>query len=211
MGPLYRVPAVPRPRTTLLGSALGLALVAGCAGARQRPDEKPQPELLVEVLPRGARVALDGRPLPAANRPVPAPPRGLHRLTAEADGYEPAERDLPEGDLAGVRVALALRPAGLAFARALDYDDAEGLAAAAAFLARSGADRDAADYADRAAALDPRLPLARRVLGDALFRLGDRSRAVDAWTEYLKLWPDAPDAAAVSDRIDEARADVRVR
>ncbi|HEY6002439.1 MAG TPA: hypothetical protein VIV57_06155, partial [Anaeromyxobacter sp.] len=105
----------------------------------------------------------------------------------------------------------ALRPSGLATARALDYDDAEGLAGAAAFLARAGAHRDAADYAGRAAALDPGLALAQRILGDALYRLGDRDHAVAAWSQYVRLSPDAPDAADVSDRIDEARSDVTVK
>lgn len=167
--------------------------------------------MLVEVLPRAARVSLDGRPVGEGSRTIPAPPAGEHVLGVEADGYEAAGRALPEGDLAGIRVAVALRPSGLATARALDYDDAEGLAGAAAFLARAGAHRDAADYAGRAAALDPGLALAQRILGDALYRLGDRDHAVAAWSQYVRLSPDAPDAADVSDRIDEARSDVTVK
>jgi tetratricopeptide (TPR) repeat protein len=167
--------------------------------------------MLVEVLPRDARVSLDGQPVGEGSCAIPAPPAGEHVLAVAADGYEAAGRALPEGDLAGVRVAVALRPSGLASARAVDYDDAEGLAGAAAFLVRVGAHRDAADYAGRAAALDPGLAPALRILGDALFRLGDRGRAVAAWSEYLRLSPDAPDAADVSDRVDEARSDVTVK
>jgi tetratricopeptide (TPR) repeat protein len=200
-----------RPRTTRLGCALALALLAGCAESRRERAEEAPRELLVEVLPRAARVSLDGRPVGEGSRAIPAPPAGEHVLAVAADGYEPGGRALPEGDLAGIRVAVALRPAGLATARALDYDDAEGLAAAAAFLVRAGADRDAADYAGRAAALEPGLALAQRVLGDALYRLGDRGRAAAAWSQYLRLSPDAPDAADVSDRIDEARSDVTVK
>lgn len=201
-----------RPRTTRLGCALALALAAACGGARrQRAADAPPPEMLVEVLPRGAHVTLDGRGVGEGSRAIPAPPPGEHRLAVQADGYEPAERALPDGDLAGVRVAVALRPSGFASARALDYDDAEGLAAAAAFLARASAHAAAADYAGRAAELDPGLPLARRVLGDALFRLGERQRAIAAWSDYLRLAPNAPDAAEVSDRIDAARADVTVK
>jgi tetratricopeptide (TPR) repeat protein len=167
--------------------------------------------MLVEVLPRGARVSVDGRPVGEGSRAIPAPPPGEHVLAVEADGYEAAGRPLPEGELAGVRVAVALRPAGLASTRALDYDEAEGLAAAAAFLGRVGADRDAADYAARAAALEPGLAVAQRALGDARFRLGDRPRAIAAWSEYLRLSPDAPDAAEVANRIEAARSDVVVK
>jgi tetratricopeptide (TPR) repeat protein len=209
---LYKDPPVlRRPRTTRLGGALALALVAGCGGAHRRLAPDTPEDMLVEVLPRGARVSLDGAPLGRGSRATAAPPAGEHVLSVEADGYEPGERALPDGDLAGIRVAVALRPSGFASARALDYDDADGLAAAAAFLEREGADRDAAEYAARAAALEPGLAVAHRVLGDALFRLGDGSRAVAAWSQYLRLSPDAPDAADVAERIDEARVDVTVR
>ncbi|HEY6004926.1 MAG TPA: PEGA domain-containing protein, partial [Anaeromyxobacter sp.] len=95
-----------RPRTTRLGCALALSLLAGCAEARrQLAEERPPPEMLVEVLPRVARVSLDGRPVGEGSRTIPAPPAGEHVLGVEADGYEAAGRALPEGDLAGIRVA----------------------------------------------------------------------------------------------------------
>jgi PEGA domain len=203
-----------RPRTTRLGCALAtvaLAAAAGCGCARRQPAPGAPRELLIEVLPRGARVSLDGRPVGQGSRAVPAPPAGEHVLSVEADGYEAGGQPLPEGELAGIRVAVALRPSGFATPRALDFDDAEGLAAAAAFLVRAGLDRDATDYAARASALEPRLPAAHRVRGDALLRLGDRPGAIAEWTEYLRLDPAAPDAADVSDRIERARSDVSVR
>lgn len=198
------------PRTTQVACALVLGLTAACGGARPAGPAQPR-EMLVEVLPRGARLVLDGRPLGPGNRPLPAPPPGGHVLRVEAEGYEPAERPLPDGDLAGVRVAEVLRPAGFAAARALDYDDPAPLALAASFLARRGSARDAADYAERALALDRGNALAHRALGDAWQRLGDRRRAADAWTEYLRLAPDAPDAREVSALVDEARGDATVR
>jgi tetratricopeptide (TPR) repeat protein len=198
---------VPRPANrTRLAGALALALAAGCAGRRAAPAEEARPrEVLVEVLPRAARVRLDGVPLGEGSRAVPAPPEGEHVLAVAADGYEPSERLLAERDLAGVRVAAALRPVGFDAPRALDYDDAEGLALAAAWLAGRGDARDAADYAERALALDPGLAFAYRVRGDALARLGDPAHAADAWSEYLRLEPEAPDAQAVADRIEAAR------
>lgn len=191
------------PRRLLL--AVPVALLAACAGGRARESLAP-PELLVEVLPRLADVALDGAPVGRGTRAVPAPAPGVHRLTVVAEGYDPEERPLPEGPLAGARVAVALRPAGFGASRRLDYDEPEGLAQAAATLARAGRHRDAADYASRAAGLDPSLPLAQRALGDALAGLGRRDEARSAWGRYLRLAPDAPDAAAVERRMGEGRA-----
>lgn len=192
-------------KRTRLAGALALAL-AGCAGGRAPSSDAAPREVLVEVLPRAARVTLDGVALGEGSRAVPAPPAGEHVLAVAAAGFEPVERRLEERDLAGVRVAAALRPVGLETARALDYDDAEGLAVAAAWLAARGAARDAADYAGRAVALEPGLALAHRARGDALAALGDADAAVEAWGAYLRLRPDAPDAAAVEGRIERARA-----
>ena len=98
---------------------------------------------------------------------------------------------------------------GLGSARVLDYDDAIGLAQAAAHLARTGErPHDAIAYAERAIAIEPGTALAHRALGDARAALGDRRHAVPEWAEYLRLAPDAPDAAAVAQRIEGARGDV---
>jgi tetratricopeptide (TPR) repeat protein len=209
MGALYRVATVLRPRSTVRPPWLLLAgcgvLVAACAGRRTPSEDLLPRELLVEVLPPGAEVSLDGRPLGAGSRAIPAPPAGEHLLRIEADGYEPAEQTLPEGSLAGVRVAAALRPVGLW--SALDYDDPETLALAAAHLVRLGSAGDAAAYAERAIALERETALAHRALGDARAALGDARRAAAAWAEYLRLAPDAPDAAAVAERVDAVRVE----
>jgi hypothetical protein len=210
MGALYRVATVLGPRSLLRLLLPALAALAACGGGRRPAIEDVRPrELLVEVLPPGADVVLDGRPLGRGSRAVDAPAPGLHVLRVEADGYEPAERPLPEGSLAGARVAEALRPEGLATAGALDYDDPAGLAQAAAHLARPGGrPDDAVAYAERALALEPGAALAHRALGDAREALGDRVRAAASWAEYLRLAPDAADAEAVARRVEGARADV---
>ena len=198
-----------------LGCALAvpllLAVAAACGGrARVRGVSARPVEVLVEVLPRSATVTLDGTPLPPGGGAVPAPPadEGAHVLAASAEGFEPVERTLLEDDLAGARIAEVLRPRGFAAARALDYDDAEGLVLASGFLARQGRGADAVEYAERAVALAPGAPEAWRALGDAAARAGEARRAVAAWGEYLRLAPQAPDAADVAARLDEAREDV---
>lgn len=191
----------------LLGAA---ALALACASGRRARFEEVEPaEVLIEVLPRNAEVELDGRALGPGSRTAPAPTGAdEHVLRVRADGYSPVERVLPPGSLAGVRLAEALRPEGFGGARALEYDDAPGLAAAGAALARSGRAEDAIDYASRAAALDPRLPLAQRALGDAFAERGDAAHAAAAWGRYLQLAPGAPDAAAIADRLSRLRGDV---
>ncbi|WP_242340373.1 MULTISPECIES: hypothetical protein [unclassified Anaeromyxobacter] len=183
----------------------------GCSGARRRGAALRPPEVLVEVLPRSARVELDGRPLgPGGGAVVPDAAPEPHVLRIEADGYEPEERVLAADSLEGARIAAALRPRGFGAVRALDYDDAPALAAAAAWLAEEGDPRDAAEYAERAISVDPGVAVAHRALGDARARAGDAAAAVAAWAEYLRRAPDAPDGPAVERRMEAARADVRV-
>lgn len=201
---------MPRPRSIRwrLAVLTVATAAAACAGPRDRRDALGPPELLVEVLPRAAEVALDGQPLGRGGVAIPAPAPGAHVLRVSADGYEPLERPLPDGGLAGLRVAAALRPAGFGSARILDYDEPEGLALAAAFLARSGRPDDAIAYAERAIVVDGSVALAHRALGDARAALGEGRRAVPSWAEYLRLAPEAPDAAAVARRIEAVRGDV---
>lgn len=183
-----------------------LLLAAACAGERPSLRDVAPPELYLEVLPRHARLQLDGVDLGTGSRAVPAPPAGEHLLAAGADGFEPLERPLPPGSLDGVRFGVALRPEGFGASRRLELDEPAGLAAAAAALGRSGRHRDALDYAARAAALDGRNALAQRALGDALAALGRRDEARAAWGRYLLLAPDAADAAEVEARMGAGRA-----
>jgi tetratricopeptide (TPR) repeat protein len=187
-----------------------LALLAGCAAGKDAFREVAPPELLLEVLPRDALLELDGAGVGRGSRAVPAPAPGEHVLVASADGFESLERTLPPGTLDGVRVGVALRPAGFGASRRLDLDDPAGLAAAAMALGRVGRQRDAHDYAARAVALDPGHAPAQRALGDALAAQGRRDEARAAWGRYLLIAPDAPDAAEVERRMGEGRATFEV-
>ncbi|HET9595969.1 MAG TPA: hypothetical protein VFP65_10330, partial [Anaeromyxobacteraceae bacterium] len=71
-----------------LRTALAAALLAGCAApARTSWSEATPPEVLVEVLPRDAQLALDGVPLGTGPRSVPVPDAARrYRLQATAPG-----------------------------------------------------------------------------------------------------------------------------
>lgn len=187
--------------------AVGAAGGPGCTrAARARFEETRPPELLVEVLPRSAEVAIDGRSVGQGSRAlsVPRADADAHVLTVRARGYVEERVDLPPDGAAGSRIGMALRPEGLG-GGPLDLDAPEGLAAAAGFLLAEDEPGDAADYAERAVALEPRLAFAWRILGDARARQGDRSAAAAAWLEYLRAAPDATDAARVARSIEEVR------
>lgn len=201
----------PRAATVSLVAAIAVT-VGGCRGAHGRATARPPREVLVEVLPRTARVELDGRPLDPGGGAIATPAaEEVHVLRVSAEGFEPEEWVLPAERLDGARIATALRPSGFDAAGAIDYDDAAGLAIAAAWLAEAGEPRDAIEYAERAIAVDPGVALAHRALGDARAREGDRAAALAAWAEYLRRAPEAPDVAAVERRMEAARGDVQLR
>jgi tetratricopeptide (TPR) repeat protein len=203
---------MPPPRVTAALFAAALTVtVGGCRGPRARAAALRPPEVLVEVLPRSAQVELDGRSVRAGAGAIASPAaEDEHVLRVSAEGYEPEERVLPAGGLDGARIAAALRPRGFGAARAIDYDDAPALAAAAEWLAEAGDPRDAVEYAERAIAVDPGIATAYRALGDARRRAGDDAGAVAGWAEYLRRAPDAPDAAVVEQRMEAVRRDVRL-
>jgi tetratricopeptide (TPR) repeat protein len=198
MEPRHEIATSPA-RAALL--AAGAALFA-CAGAHAAGAGRA-PEVLVEVLPRGAEVELDGRSVGRGGGTVAAPVGAAHVLRVTAPGFVAEERALP-ADLDGSRVGAALRPDGLAGDGAIDLEDAPALAAAAELLVAQRSARDARDYAERAATADPALPVAQRVLGDALWSLGDRRRAVDAWRRAVRLASGGPEADAAARRIRDA-------
>jgi hypothetical protein len=177
-------------------------------GAKARFEGTRPAAVLVEVLPPGAEVTLDGAPLGPGSRVAPAAVKdgAAHVIAASAPGFEPDEWRGPAGGLAGVRVGLALRPQGLP--GKVELDDAATLVRAADFLAANGRPADAQAYAARAASLAPDLAVAQRSLGAAALAAGDHHTAERSLAAYLRLAPDAPDAGeieAVLARLEEER------
>ncbi|HEX8908193.1 MAG TPA: hypothetical protein VF805_03260 [Anaeromyxobacteraceae bacterium] len=197
----------PPPRALL---ALAAALAA-CAAPRQPWREAAPPEVLLEILPRDAAVSLDGAPLAPGVRTVAVrDPEKRYRFSFRAAGFEPAEREEQGVKLAGARLGVALRPEGFGSERRLELDEGEGLARAAALLERRGTHQAALDYAERAIALTPEAPLPHLAAGDAARALGRRARAIQAYSAYLTLAPEAPDRAAVTARVEALRGDLTI-
>ena len=59
---------------------------------------------------------------------------------------------------------------------------------------------------DRATALDERLPYPYRYRGDIFFRKGDSKRAIENYSRYLQLHPEAPDGGEVYSRLKVLRS-----
>jgi hypothetical protein len=163
---LPRHERAPRRAPGLLAASMATAVLVACAGG---PAPAPRPvaaaEALVEVLPAGAALEVDGVTVGRGGRVIALPDvRRTYRLRASAPGFEPAERADPGAQLAGARVALALRPVGSPGSGPLDADDGEALAVAAETLVRAGQRAAALEYATRAATISPNAARVRRLL-----------------------------------------------
>jgi hypothetical protein len=196
----------PVPRTTFI---LLVSLAAGCATEKQSWQRPP--EVLVDVMPKSALLAVDGVSLGAGGRIIPVPNAAhVYVLTAIAQGFTPIERTGTGTALAGGQITLVLRPEGYGEARRLDLTDSAGLAAAAVLLERRAQHREAMEYAERSLEVGPEQPLAHRVIGDAAYALKQHKRAIDAYSAYLAASPGAPDRRVVEGRVEKLRGDITI-
>ncbi len=202
---------MPLPRLRSASLVLAAAALAACAARKQSWRETSPAEVFVDVLPRNAQLAVDGRALGPGARTLPVPdPEHVYALQASAPGFQTAERSALGSRLSGAYLGIVLRPDGFGSARRLDLDDAAGLAQAAALLERGGRHREAIEYAERAVELAPDAPAPRRVLGTAFLAVGNRQRAIQELSAYCQLAPDAPDRAAVQKQVSTMRGDVTI-
>jgi tetratricopeptide (TPR) repeat protein len=187
------------------------AAAAACTPARQPWSEAvpPQPEVFLDVLPRDAEVRVDAAYLgrgPVTLRLGEAPVRAM----VAAPGFEPRLVDVDPRVHAGARLGVVLRPVGFGAGRPLEIDDAQGLAAAGAWLLRAGRVAEAVGYAERAVEVAPNAPEPRRVLGLALARQGKKGRAAQELSSYLQLAPSAPDRDQIEIMVTRLRGDIAI-
>ncbi len=198
------------PRPAAILGPLSLAASLACASGRTGWEEVRVPEAYLETLPAGADVDVDG--VPAGRSPLSFPvrePTRTYLIRARATGFEPLEVTLGGDRLAGSRLDLVLRPAGFGAQRRLDLGEPVGLAQAAAALLRAARPRDALAFADASLAV-AETPLAHKVAGEAHRQLGNRNRAVQHYSAYVTLAPDAPDRKQIEEAIAAVRGDVTV-
>jgi hypothetical protein len=207
------------PRTAAALRALALRTLAllplvaagtGCGAKRAAWEEVRPPEAYVETLPSAAEVAVDGAPVGRSplSFPVPAASRRYH-LQATAPGFEPVDLVLEGSRLAGQRLDLVLRPVGFGAQRRLDLGDPIGLAQAAMTLLRSGRTADALAFADASLAVGE-TGLAHKAAGAAHRKLGHRNQAIQHYSAYIVLVPDAPDRKDIEAAVEAARGDLTI-
>jgi predicted Zn-dependent protease len=199
------------PRRRVQAAALAAALAVACAPARQPWSEAvpARPEVFLDVLPRNAEVRVDGAPVGDGPVTVRIGEMGA-QVEVRAGGFEPRLLALDPKVHAGARVGVVLRPSGFGGGRRLEIDEASGLAAAGAWLLRSGKVVEAAWYAERAVEAAPSAPEPRRVLGLALAKQGQKRRAAQELSHYLQYAPSAPDRVEIEGMVTQLRGDIAI-
>jgi hypothetical protein len=195
------------PRTIAAVTLAGLSVA--CASAQPVTwKQAAPPEVYVETLPPGALVTSNGVEIGKAPLSLPIPDEGgSYLIRATAPGFEPAEIQVPGAKLAGSRLDLVLRPEGFGSQRLLASGEPVGLVQAAYALLRADRPREALAFAQASLAAGDS-PQAHKVAGEAYRRLGDRNRAIQEWSLYVTMAPDAPDRKAVEQAIASTRKDI---
>ncbi len=196
-----------RSRALLLLAVLATA----CSGPRKATwsDVNP-PEAAVETLPPGALLSVNG--VEVGKGPLSFPVRdesGTYALRATAPGFEPLETTFAGEKLGGAKLELVLRPVGFGSQRLLAAGEPVGLVQAAVALLRADRPREALAFAQASLAAGDS-PQAHRAAGEAYRRLGDGNKAIQEFSIYVSMAPDAPDRKAVEQAIAGARKDIQM-
>jgi len=194
-------------RTIAAGTLAGLSIACASAQPVTWKEVRP-PEVYVETLPAGALVSANGAEIGKSPLSFPVPEAGAtYQIRASAQGFEPAVAELSGSKLAGTRLDLVLRPEGFGTQRRLVPGEPVGLAQAAFALLRANRPKDALAFAQASLAAGDS-PQAHKISGEAYRRLGDRNKAVQEYSIYLTMSPDASDRRVIEQAIDAARKDI---
>ncbi len=197
--------------TRLRIPALALALLAGCASPPRATWSTVRPaEAYVETLPPSALIAVNGVEVGKTPLSFGVPDEGAqYALRATAPGFEPLETRFPGKRLAGTRIELVLRPEGFGSQRQLASGEPVGLLQAALALLRADRPADALAFAQASIAAGDSAQ-AHRAAGEAHRRLGQRNQAIQEYSLYVSMAPDAPDRKAIERTIAAARKDIQM-
>ena len=195
------------PRTIAVATLAGLSIACASSPPVTWKEVRP-PEVFVETLPSGALISANGAEIGKSPLSFPVPEAGTtYQIRASAQGFEPAVAELSGSKLAGTRLDLVLRPEGFGTQRRLVPGEPVGLAQAAFALLRANRPKDALAFAQASLAAGES-PQAHKIAGEAYRRLGDRNKAVQEFSIYLTMSPDAADRRAIEQAIEAARKDI---
>jgi len=194
------------PRTVAVILA---ALSTACAASQPVSWKEVNPAVVyVETLPPDALISSNGLEIGKAPLSIPLPDEGkTYRIVATAPGFERYEIEQSGAKLAGTRLDIVLRPVGFGSQRRLATGEPVGLVQAASALLRADRPRDALAFA-QASLVAGDSPQAHKISGEAYRRMGDRNRAIQEYSLYLTMAPDAPDRKVIEQIIAAARKDI---
>jgi tetratricopeptide (TPR) repeat protein len=186
-----------------------VALSTACAAPQPVSWKEVNPAVVyVETLPPDALVSSNGLEIGKAPLSIPLPDEAkTYRIVATATGFEPSEIQQSGAKLAGTRLELVLRPAGFGSQRRLAAGEPVGLVQAASALLRADRPREALAFAQASLAAGDS-PQAHKISGEAYRRMGDRNKAIQEYSLYLTMAPDAPDRKVIEQTIAAARKDI---
>ncbi len=194
---------------------MAAAAILGCASEKMAVNEVAPPEVLIETAPNGARVIRDGVELGSTPWLLKVANAAgtivveLHRENYLGQTLKIPADEVVKGKLP--RVVVPLRPGHWdARGRPIPMDDAAQIARAGAEVSKTGRCDEALQYFRYALQLDPRTPSAHKGMGICYAKMGERTKAVRAYKQYLLFAPQAPDAPKVQKIVSEAQGDIEL-
>jgi tetratricopeptide (TPR) repeat protein len=199
-------------RSIVLLSAL--ALLASCAGPKPTLDEVAPPEIVLQTIPVGATVNVDGVDTGTTPLRFRATARTAeHKISLAREGYLATDITVTGEQVVknnGKQVLVALRPNmwDPAKAKGINIDNASQLTRAGLDLSKAGRCAEAVAFLMQALDVDSRHPPAHKALGTCYAKLKKNTQALEEYKAYLLYAPDAPDAAKVRAIVDKAQGDI---
>ena len=201
-------------RSIVLLSVLALLLLPACAEPKPTLDEMAPPEIVLQTIPVGATVTVDGAEAGTTPMRFRAASRTAEqKISFGKEGYLASEVTVTGEEVvknSGKQVLVALRPNmwDPAKAKSINVDNPAHLARAGHDLAKAGRCPEALAFLLFAIDLDPHHAPAHKTLGTCYAKLNKNAQALEEYKAYLLYAPDAPDAPKVRAIVDKAQGDI---
>lgn len=197
-------------RNAIFLAALGA--LSACAPNKVSIDQVAQPEIVVNSIPRGCTITVDGADRGATPLVFRAASReAVHQLELTKEGYLPSLTTVTGADVhgnSGQEIIVLLRPSTWDPKVKFAPEDPTHVMRAGQELARHERCPEAILFLQHAVQLEPRLANAHKTLGICYAKLKRNDKALDSYKAYLQHAPDAPDADKVRDIVSKAQGDI---